>query len=106
MSTSTVRTRSGVICHLPQALPVPTTLWDKYQALKKEHRRGTAPWRKEWEVKKYDAGDIRKDKPLKEGAIYYRHKRCGAEYGTSNLPRTQKEHRCEKVSGGLVVAMQ
>lgn len=55
---------------------------------------------------KYDAGDIRKGKPLKEGDIYYRHIACGAEYGISNLPRTQREHCCEKVSGGLLVAMQ
>ena len=105
MNTRAERNLSEVICQ--ESVPsVSTELWDKYQALKKEHNRGTASWRKEWEVKKYDAGDIRKGKPLKEGAIFYRHIPCLCEYGTSNLPRTHREHKCEKVSGGLVVAMQ
>ncbi len=79
--------------------PVPDEVWDKYQAIKKEHARGTAAWRKQWEVVHYREGDIRDGKPLQEGAVYYRHIACRAEYGTSNLPRTHKEHNCEKVCG-------
>lgn len=32
---------------------VPDELWKKYQALKKEHGRGTAKWRREWELVLY-----------------------------------------------------
>lgn len=86
--------------------PVRDELWKHYQALKKSHGRGTAKWRSEWEVVLYKPGDIRKDKPLEEGALFYRHIPCRAEYGTSNLPRTHKEHNCEKASGAVCEAMQ
>ena len=80
MNTCAERNLSEVISQEPVP-SVPTKLWDKYQALKKEHNRGTASWKKEWEVKKYDAGDIRKGKPLKEGAIFYRHIHASVSMG-------------------------
>jgi len=94
MSTSAFNT----LTNATRQEPVPDELWRTYQTLKEKHGRGTAPWRKEWEIVLYKPGDIRKDKPLREGALFFRHIPCRAEYATSNLSRTHKDHTCEKAS--------
>ena len=86
--------------------PVPDAEWSKFQSLKRAHARRTSDWRHEWEVAFYRKGDLRKGKPLEKGATFFRHIACRAECGTSNLPRTHKEHKCEMVGGGVTEAMQ
>ena len=96
MDIFATRKTSGAACRQPGECP--SKLLAEYQALIKKHDAGNASYRKEWEIALYKPGDIRKDKPLKDGALFYRHIPCRAEYGISNLARTHEDHCCQKVS--------
>ena len=37
----------------------PDKLWDRYQAIHKEHNKGNAPYRGEWEIAFHKPGDMR-----------------------------------------------
>jgi hypothetical protein len=75
----------------------PASLWEEYQEHKKAHSKETARWRSQWEIVLYRPGETRDGKPLEEGGVFFRHKKCRHEYKPSNQPQTVKTHDCATV---------
>ena len=70
----------------------------------KAHQKGTAPWTKEWEMVLYTPGQIRNKKPMRKGAVFFRHKPCRFEYKPSNPSQTANTHTCETVGSRHTIA--
>jgi len=65
-----------------------------------QHKIGTAAWNSDWEVVWFSPGSIR-NKELKEGASFFRHKACGGETTCTKLPRSNSNHVCAEVNLNL-----
>ena len=62
--------RSGLDIGNHQPGEHPDELWGRYQALRKEHDRGDAPYRTECEIALYRPGDMRIAKPMKDADLF------------------------------------
>ena len=71
----------------------PEELWTEFQKLliRKCQTTGRAAWWPQWEFVLYKPGDLRNGVRCETGAIFFRHKECGAEYSTKNFSQTAEE---------------
>ena len=78
----------------------PGALWQKYQDLLKQQRRSHGSWGPQsgWKIVLNRPGEVRFGKACEAGGVFFKHSACGAEYSCSNMPRTVKEHQCDKVT--------